>query len=123
MIDLLFHTDTSHILFFTVLSFALGIQNGTINKLYKLGIHSSYVTGMTTTLINNYLTLEKTDPEYSNKIILYIIQFFIILFFVIGALTGALCIYLMNFMEFSALGLLLISSITLSIYIEHHHII
>ncbi|OUI78975.1 hypothetical protein HK18_06220 [Commensalibacter intestini] len=78
---------------------------------------------MTTTLINNYLTLEKTDPEYSNKIILYIIQFFIILFFVIGALTGALCIYLMNFMGFSALGLLLISSITLSIYIEHHHII
>ncbi|EHD14681.1 hypothetical protein CIN_06130 [Commensalibacter intestini A911] len=123
VIDLLFHTDTSHILFFTVLSFALGIQNGTINKLYKLGIHSSYVTGMTTTLINNYLTLEKTDPEYSNKIILYIIQFFIILFFVIGALTGALCIYLMNFMGFSALGLLLISSITLSIYIEHHHII
>lgn len=123
VIDLLFHTDTSHILFFTGLSFALGMQNGTINKLYKIGIHSSYVTGMTTTLINNYLTLEKTDPEYSNKTILYIIQFFIIIFFVIGTSTGALCIYLMDFVGFSVLGLLLICSITLSIYIQHRHII
>lgn len=122
VIDLLSNTDTSHILFFTGLSFALGMQNGTINKLYKIGVHSSYVTGMTTTLINNYLMLEKTDPEYTNKTILYVMQFFIILFFVIGALTGSLCIYLMDFMGFSILGLLLVCSITLSIYIQHRHI-
>jgi uncharacterized membrane protein YoaK (UPF0700 family) len=38
--------------FVTCLCFALGLQNGTIQHFGTVGIHTTYVTGMTTTLVN-----------------------------------------------------------------------
>lgn len=123
VINLYFHNDTSHIIFFGGLSFALGLQNGTINSFHKIGIHSSYVTGMSTTLINNYFTLQKNDPNYIQKTSLYKIQLCIIIAFVMGALVGVLCVHYMQFIGFSTLGILLLISIILSIYLQHHEII
>ncbi|WP_408869655.1 YoaK family protein [Commensalibacter nepenthis] len=88
VVNLRFYNDISHIIFFGSFSFTLGLQNGTINNLYKIGIHSSYITGMSTNLINNYFTLHKDDPNYTAKIKQYIMQFYVILAFIIRCLNG-----------------------------------
>lgn len=123
VINIYFYNNISHVIFFGGLSFALGLQNGTINNLNKIGIHSSYVTGMSTSLINNYFTLQKKDSSYSQKSTLYKTQFSFILAFVMGALMGVVCIHFMQFIGFAILGLLLLVSIILSIYLRYHKLI
>ncbi|CAI3930279.1 unnamed protein product [Commensalibacter communis] len=123
VINLRFYNNISHIIFFGGLGFALGLQNGTINNLHKIGIHSSYVTGMSTTLINNYFALHKNDPNYTDKKKEYIMQFFVILAFVTGALTSVICIHFMQFIGETILGILLMISIILSIYLQRRDLV
>lgn len=123
ILNMYFYNDTSHIIFFGGLSFVLGLQNGTINSLNKIGMHSSYVTGMSTNLINNYFTLQKSDPNYTQRSTLYKIQILLVLAFVTGALVGVICIHFMHFLGFTILGILLLTSIILSIYLQRQELI
>lgn len=123
ILDIYFYNDTSHIIFFSGLSFILGLQNGTIHNLNKIGIRSSYVTGMSTNLIESYFTLQSSDPNYTQKSALYKTQFLFILAFITGALTGVICIHLIQFIGFTILGLLLLIAIILSIYLRHQELI
>lgn len=122
-VNIYFNNNISHIIFLGGLSFALGLQNGTIHSFHKMNIHSTYVTGMTTSLINNLLSLQQNDPDHAQKSALYKIQFLMILAFVTGALTGAACIHFMQFFGFSVLVILLLITIILSIYLQHHDFI
>lgn len=109
---------TGHLTGNLVLCAVYGVQGS-----YFLLFHCiCAVIGFTSgTMLGVWFRIEKkTKLPYKTALALI---FQLGVFFVIGASTGALCIYLMDFVGFSVLGLLLICSITLSIYIQHRHII
>ncbi|MDI2090438.1 YoaK family protein [Commensalibacter oyaizuii] len=119
ILQITLHTEISDILFLLGLSFALGLQNGTIYSIKKIGIHSSYITGMATSFINTYFTLQKNDNHYIETKNNLIIQFSLLIAFVIGAFTGVLLIYVFHLMGFIVLFFLLFISIILNIYLQH----
>lgn len=59
----------------------MGIQNGYFNKAGSVSIHSTYVTGMTTSCINAFLT--NVEGDIGKKLLLAAV-----LSFILGALSG-----------------------------------
>lgn len=71
----------------SLISIAMGIQNGFFNQSMGVGSHTTYITGMTTSLISALITKTK-DPTkaHNSKIILPLL----IITFILGAFAGAL---------------------------------
>lgn len=66
-------------------SLSMGLQNGVIMNIRDIRIHTTYISGMSTTLINSLLR-----KQLSEKKMLHRILSIEILFFIIGALFGGL---------------------------------
>jgi uncharacterized membrane protein YoaK (UPF0700 family) len=59
--SLLLINQATHELFIVCMCLALGIQNGALNRTKGISVHSTYMTGMVTTL------MEKSFDHYSSK--------------------------------------------------------
>ncbi|HDU8656074.1 TPA: DUF1275 domain-containing protein [Morganella morganii subsp. morganii] len=94
---------------FTVfmISFSMGVLNGCFNKVGVVGIHPTYVTGMTTSCIG--ALLKNTKGDNSKKTL-----FFAVLSFVSGALTGGFLSVNYHFAGFSAALILLFAALLCS---------
>ena len=95
-----------------IISLSMGIQNGYFNKAGNVSIHSTYVTGMTTSCIGAFL---KNSPEDSSKKVLLAA----VLSFIFGALTGGILSVNYHFAGFSAVLILLAIAIIYSIRLRH----
>ncbi len=68
-------------------SMAMGIQNGFFNQAMGVGAHTTYITGMTTSLISALMTKTKEPLKtHNSKIILPLL----ISTFILGAFSGAM---------------------------------
>ena len=69
------------VLLATMVCFSLGLQNGTLNRLGSVSVHSTYITGMSTSLVVAIITGKKREQSTFVKVICCVI---------VGAVTGAL---------------------------------
>ena len=83
-------------MYLVCLALAMGLQNGALRSVSGLSVHTTFLTGMITTLITGYAGAESTSQRSSEWRVLGGIW----LFFVGGALTGAIIIS-----QFKALGI------------------
>lgn len=83
-----------------IISLSMGLQNGFFNKAGSVGIHSTYVTGMTTSCINAFLKNVKGDNSKN-------VLFLAVLSFVLGGLTGGVLSVNYQFLGFSFVLILL----------------
>nr|WP_256121388.1 YoaK family protein [Escherichia coli] len=74
----------NHVFFVLFLTLSMGLQNGIITHLNTVTVHSTYITGMTTTLLRNLTANCSVDDKKTRKII-----FNELLFFIIGACMGS----------------------------------
>jgi uncharacterized membrane protein YoaK (UPF0700 family) len=79
------------------LALAMGLQNGALRSVNGLGVHTTFLTGMITTLITGYAGAE-SPPQRSSE---WRVLGGIWLFFVGGALSGAIIVS-----QFKAIGIL-----------------
>lgn len=94
-----------------LISLSMGIQNGYFNKAGTVGIHSTYVTGMTTSCINAFL---KNVPGDSSKKVLLLA----VLSFITGGLAGGILSVNYQYVGFSAVLILLGSALIYSFTIR-----
>ncbi|MGL5951702.1 DUF1275 domain-containing protein [Providencia rustigianii] len=83
-----------------MISFSMGIQNGYFNKAGTVDVHSTYVTGMTTSCINAFL---KNIPGDDSKKVLLLA----VLSFISGGLAGGILSVNYHFIAFSVVLILL----------------
>ncbi|MBS0848059.1 YoaK family protein [Citrobacter sp. JGM124] len=91
-----------------IISLSMGIQNGYFNKAGDVSVHSTYVTGMTTSCIGAFL---KNTPEDNSKKVLLAA----VLSFIFGALAGGFLSVNYHFAGFSVVLILLAIAIIYSI--------
>lgn len=96
-----------------ITSLSMGIINGYFNKAGSVSIHSTYVTGMTTSCINAFLNNAKGD---SGKKLL----FFAVLSFIFGALSGGYLSVNYHLAGFSCVLIFLFIAIIYSIKFRHY---
>lgn len=103
----------SNYIFAFGLSFSLGIQNGVYNRILKTNIHTTYITGITTSLFEALLYTDKSnlDKVFNKKIFALISSGF-----VFGAGTGAFMTHHFNIDGFMLI-ILLISISTILCYL------
>lgn len=94
------HTFYSVNIAIFIISLSMGLQNGFFNKAGTVGIHSTYVTGMTTSCINAFL--KNVEGDSSKKVL-----FFAVLSFLLGGLTGGVLSVNYQFLGFSFVLVLL----------------
>jgi len=105
--SLLLINQATHELFIVCMCLALGIQNGALNKTKGISVHSTYMTGMVTTLIeksfDHYSSNRsfKKDPSKDSTPLAIQILASMWTSFIFGAVTGAVMVSL-----FHGLGLL-----------------
>jgi uncharacterized membrane protein YoaK (UPF0700 family) len=104
---LLLINQATHELFIVCMCLALGIQNGALNRTKGISVHSTYMTGMVTTLMeksfDHYSSNRSRKEEPSKDSNPLAIQILASMWtsFIFGAVTGALMVSL-----FRSLGLL-----------------
>lgn len=108
----LIHALYSPTLVIFIISLSMGIQNGFFNKVGSVGIHSTYVTGMTTSCINAFLKNVKGDN--SKKVL-----FLAVLFFILGGLTGSVLSVKFHFAGFLFVLILLFIAFIYSLKIRN----
>ena len=75
-------------MYLVCLALAMGLQNGALRSVHGLGVHTTFLTGMITTLITGYAGAESSSQRLSEWRVLGGIW----AFFVGGALTGAIIV-------------------------------
>ena len=94
-------------LFIACMCLALGIQNGALHKTNGISVHSTYMTGMVTTLIKksfDRLSSErssKVDPSRDSALLTFQVLASMWMSFIFGAVTGAVLVS-----SFHSIGLL-----------------
>ncbi|EKT53676.1 YoaK family protein [Providencia burhodogranariea] len=91
-----------------MISLSMGIQNGYFNKAGSIGIHTTYVTGMTTSCIGAFL--KNVEGDKSKKVLLCAV-----LSFIFGALAGGYLSVNYHLAGFSCVLILLFSAIIYSV--------
>lgn len=89
-----------------MISMSMGIINGYFNKAGSVSIHTTYVTGMTTTCINAMLS---NSPGAGKSVL-----FFAIIAFMLGALSGGYLSVNYQFGGFSCVLILLFAAVVYS---------
>jgi uncharacterized membrane protein YoaK (UPF0700 family) len=85
-------------LFIACMCLALGIQNGTLHKTNGVGVHSTYMTGMVTTLMqksfDHYSSKRSPEEDSSKDSALLTVQVLAPMWtsFIFGALVGAVIV-------------------------------
>lgn len=90
-------------LFIVCMCLALGIQNGALHKTNGISVHSTYMTGMVTTLMQKsfgHLSLKRSSKEDPARLTIQVLAPMWISF-IFGAFTGAMIVS-----SFYSLGLL-----------------
>jgi uncharacterized membrane protein YoaK (UPF0700 family) len=108
----LFVSNRANELFIVCMCLALGIQNGALNRTNGISVHSTYMTGMVTTLIHksfDHLSSKESRKEDSAKqsdrlAIQVLLSMWIT--FIFGAVTGAVMVT--SFHSIGLLGILLV---------------
>jgi uncharacterized membrane protein YoaK (UPF0700 family) len=107
-------------LFIACMCFALGIQNGALHKTNGISVHSTYMTGMVTTLMQksfDHLSSKRSSKEaFSRDSDRLTIQVLVPMWisFIFGAVTGAVLV-----LSFHSIGLLgIVLPLILFIFIE-----
>ena len=103
--------------FVMCVSLALGLQNGAFRRVRGIGVHTTYLTGMITSLISSQAEkyssnlVPATAPVYNRKNLL-IAQIWTV--FILGAISGAVAT--LHFKQWGMLGiaLILLAAIPLS---------
>jgi uncharacterized membrane protein YoaK (UPF0700 family) len=104
---LLLFNRATHELFIVCMCLALGIQNGALNKTKGISVHSTYMTGMVTTLMekgfDHYCSNRSPKEDPSKDATPLAIQILASMWtsFIFGAVTGAVMVSL-----FRGIGLL-----------------
>lgn len=104
---LLLINRATHELFIVCMCLALGIQNGALNKTKGISVHSTYMTGMVTTLIqksfDHYSSNRSPEEDPSKNSTPLAIRILASMWtsFIFGAVTGAVMVSL-----FRGIGLL-----------------
>lgn len=103
--------------FIVLLALSMGLQNGVIMYLRNIKIHSTYISGMSTTLLNSLLR----NP-HSKEQVLRRILFVEIFCFITGALLGGILTYHFSItgIFFSLLPLLFSGIINYRMYCTDH---
>lgn len=86
-----------------LLTIALGIQNGMYTKVLSVGIHSSYITGASTNVIDTVLFINKSNAA---QVLKRNLLFATIAGFTVGALIGSLVSYYGGHYAFFILAIL-----------------
>lgn len=94
-----------------IISLSMGLQNGFFNKAGTVGIHSTYVTGMTTSCVNAFL--KNVQGDSSKKVL-----FLAVLSFILGGLTGGVLSVNYQFLGFSFVLILLALAFVYSLTIN-----
>ena len=76
-----YHWPADHLMSLTCLCFALGIQNGAVNKIQGISVHTTFITGLTTKILN--MAAREKKPQFE-------ILAALALSFCLGAVTSAL---------------------------------
>jgi uncharacterized membrane protein YoaK (UPF0700 family) len=108
----LFVSNRANELFIVCMCLALGIQNGALNRTNGISVHSTYMTGMVTTLIHksfDHLSSKESRKEDSSKqsaclAIQVLVSMWIS--FIFGAVTGAVMVT--SFHSIGLLGIVLV---------------
>ena len=101
-------------LFIVCMCLALGIQNGALDKTNGIGVHSTYMTGMVTTLVqksfDRYSSKRSPREDSSKDPACLSIQVLAPMWtsFIFGALTGAVIVSSFHGIGLSGIVLLLI---------------
>jgi uncharacterized membrane protein YoaK (UPF0700 family) len=116
----LFLSSVNEELFIVCMGLALGIQNGALDKTHGISVHSTYMTGMVTTLMQksfDRLSSKRSAKEDSSKDSARLtIQVLAPMWmsFIFGAVTGAAIV-----LSFHSIGLLgIVLPLTLLVLIE-----
>jgi uncharacterized membrane protein YoaK (UPF0700 family) len=96
-----------------LISLSMGIINGYFNKAGSVSIHSTYVTGMTTSCINSFL--KNAEGDTGKKLL-----FFAVLSFIFGALSGGYLSVNYHLGGFSSVLILLFAAIVYSAKFRHN---
>ncbi|MDF5726238.1 MAG: YoaK family protein [Rhizonema sp. PD37] len=64
-----FHQALRRELFIIFMSLALGLQNGALSKANGISVHTTYVTGMVTTLLEHEFDLIKSNREHRRRVL------------------------------------------------------
>ncbi len=73
-----------HALFATAVCLSLGAQNGTLDKLKSVSVRSTFITGMSTSLLKNLFNRKSKEASVLTRVIAC---------FWVGALAGAFLVY------------------------------
>ena len=96
--SLLFSKRAATELFIVCMCLALGIQNGALHKTNGISVHSTYMTGMVTTLMqksfDHYFSKRSSKEDFSKDLARLSIQVLAPMWisFIFGALTGAVIV-------------------------------
>lgn len=92
----------------------MGLQNGFFNKIGSVSIHSTYITGMTTSWIAAILKRSKEDDSKIITLFLFIISF------ILGALAGGILSVNYHLLGFSSVLMLLFIALIYSVSLRTH---
>ncbi|EMA4783894.1 MULTISPECIES: YoaK family protein [Providencia] len=95
-----------------LISLSMGLQNGFFNKVGSVSIHSTYITGMTTSWIGTIIKRNENGDIQRITLFLFIISF------IIGALAGGFLSVNYHFLGFSSVIALLLIALIYSLLIN-----
>jgi uncharacterized membrane protein YoaK (UPF0700 family) len=108
---LLLTSGANQELFIVCMCLALGIQNGALHKTDGISVHSTYMTGMVTTLMqksfDQLLSKQSPKKDYSKSSVRHSVQVLapMWLSFIVGAIAGAVMVS--SFHTIGLLGIIL----------------
>ncbi|HDU8708539.1 TPA: DUF1275 domain-containing protein, partial [Morganella morganii subsp. morganii] len=96
------------------ISLSMGIQNGNFSNFNNTGIHTTYITGMSTNLIGTLLK----SPQCNNEKKIYLC---LIVSFILGGILGSILSINFGYAGFSFVIVIIITAILFSFHLQKNH--
>lgn len=110
----LFNEIDNNYIFIIAISLSMGIQNGNFSNFNNTGIHTTYITGMSTNLIGTLLK----SPQCNNEKKIYSC---LIASFILGGILGSILSINFGYTGFSFVIVIIITAILFSFHLQKNH--
>lgn len=110
----LFNEVYNNYILIIAISLSMGIQNGNFSNLNNTGIHTTYITGMSTNLIGALLK----SPQCNNEKKTYLC---LIASFILGGILGSILSINFGYVGFSFVIVIIITAILFSFHLQKNH--
>ncbi|HEI9843096.1 TPA: DUF1275 domain-containing protein, partial [Morganella morganii] len=110
----LFNEVDNNYMLIIAISLSMGIQNGNFSNFNNTGIHTTYITGMSTNLIGALLK----SPQCNNEKKTYLC---LIASFILGGVLGSILSINFGYVGFSFVIVIIITAILFSFHLQKNH--